>query len=125
VKYLLDVSTLIALLWPQHVHHERVTAWRADKQLVLCPITELGFVRVSTSPAFNLSMADARKLLADFIADEKPDFIPADRRALDGEIAPTSGKTTDWYLANLAAAHGMKWATLDEQARHPAAVLIC
>jgi hypothetical protein len=81
-------------------------------------------VRVSTGPAFNATMADARQALADFIADEKPDFIPADIRALDGEPSPSSGKTTDWYLANLAAQHGMKLATLDQAAQHPAAVLI-
>jgi hypothetical protein len=124
VKYLLDVSTLIALLWPQHVHHQRARSWMAGRSPVLCPITELGFIRVSTSSVFNLDMDSARKLLADFIADEKPEWIPADTRALDGVPAPTSAKTTDWYLANLAAAHGLKWATLDEKARHPAAELV-
>jgi hypothetical protein len=69
-------------------------------------------------------MSDARKALSDFIRDEKPDFIPADTRALDGDPAPSSGKTTDWYLGNLAVAHGMKWATLDARAKHPAAVLV-
>jgi hypothetical protein len=69
-------------------------------------------------------MSDARRPLADFIRDEKPDSIPASARALDGEPAPTSGKTTDRYLANLAAAHGMKWATLDAGAKHPAALLV-
>lgn len=124
MKYLLDVSTLIALIWPSHPQHALSAAWRKGKDLALCPITELGFVRVSTSPAFNATMPDARKALTDFIADEKPEFIPADVRALDGEIAPTSGKTTDWYLANLAAAHGMMWATLDQGAKHPAAELV-
>ena len=90
----------------------------------LSAYTELGFVRVSTSPAFNATMADARRALADFIRDDKPDFIPADARALDGEIPPTSGKTTDFYLANLAAKHGLKLATFDGSINHPAADLI-
>lgn len=124
MKHLLDVSTLIALLWPQHVHHGRARAWLAGRSVVLCPITELGFLRVSTSSAFNLDMDSARKLLADFIADEQPGLIPADTRALDGLPAPTSAMTTDWYLANLAVAHGLKWATLDDKARHPAAELV-
>lgn len=124
MKYLLDVSTLIALIWPSHVHHKQASAWRKGKQLVLCPITELGFIRVSTSPTFNASMADARKALGDFLADEKPDWIPADIRGLDGDIAPGSAKTTDWYLANLATSHGMRWATFDRSAKHPAAELI-
>jgi len=124
VKYLLDVSTLIALVWPSHVHHAQVTSWKNGKALAICPITELGFVRVSTGPAFNASMVDVRRALADFIHDEKPEFVPADIRALDGDPAPTSRKTTDWYLANLARKHGMKWATLDLSAKHPAAVVV-
>ena len=124
MKYLLDVSMLIALIWPNHVHHKRASAWLKGKKMVLCPITELGFIRVSTSAAFNASMLDARKALKDFVEDQKPEWLPADLRALDGEVAPASGKTTDWYLANLAAAHGMRWATLDQSAKHPAAELV-
>jgi len=114
----------VALIWPQHVHHKKAADWIIGKKVVLCLITELGFIRVSTSAAFNASMADARKALNDFIADEKPQWIPADLRALEGEIAPSSGKTTDWYLANLAAANGMRWATFDQSARHSAAELV-
>lgn len=67
--HLLDVSTLIALIWPSHVHHSQASTWRQDKKLALCPITELGFIRVSTSPAFNAAMPDARQALADFIGN--------------------------------------------------------
>jgi hypothetical protein len=62
--------------------------------------------------------------LADFLADEEPEFIPADTRALEGEVAPSSSQSTDWYLGNLAKAHSMKWATLDTSATHPAAELV-
>jgi predicted nucleic acid-binding protein len=117
----MDVNSLIALIWPSHVHHTRVTAWRPGKALVLCPITELGFIRVSTSSAFNATMADSRQALADFIRDEKAEFIPADSRALDGATAPSSKATTDWYLANLATAHAIKLATLDAGITHSAA----
>ena len=111
MKLLLDVSALVALLWKTHVHHQRAVAWRKDKTIALCPITELGFIRVCTSPAYNLAMNDARKLLSDFIHDEKLQFIPAGTRTLDGVPAPSSSKSTDWYWANLAGAHGMKLAT--------------
>ena len=122
--YLLDVSTLVALLWHTHVNNAKAVAWAADKTLAVCPLTELGFVRVVTSPAFNATMAQARATLKDFLQKQSPQFIPADARALDGETAPSSGKTTDWYLANLAKAHGMKWATLDKKANHPNAELV-
>jgi len=124
VKYLLDVSTIVALLWSEHADHAKTTAWAAGKKLAVCPLTELGFIRVATSPAFNATMADARTVLENFIKSEKPDFVPADSRALDGAVAPSSAKTTDWYLANLASRHGMKWATLDTRADHPARSLV-
>jgi predicted nucleic acid-binding protein len=123
-KYLLDVSTIVALLWKSHTHNSRAEAWAKGKALAVCPITELGFIRVVTSTAYNATMEDAREVLADWLKHNSPEFIPADLRALDGAAAPTSAKTTDWYLANLAEAKGMKWATLDTRANHPAAELI-
>ena len=124
MKVLLDVSTLVALLWENHVHHVRVETWAKGKTLVLCPITELGFVRVSSSPAHNATVREAREVLGDFIRVFSPEFIPADACQLDTQAAPTSGKTTDWYLAELAEKHGLKWATLDQNAAHPAALVI-
>jgi len=124
MTYLLDVSTLLSLIWASSSHHETAKRWRVGKKIALCPITELGFLRVSTSPAFNATMEQSRKALADFIADEGAVFIPADIRALDGKKAITSKTTTDWYLANLAEKWGMKWATLDSRANHSAAEVI-
>ncbi len=124
MKYLLDVSTLVALLWRSHTDHVKTSAWSLGKHLAICPITELGFLRVVTSPAYNASMSQARTALGNFLTACSPEFIPADTRALEGDIAPSSGKTTDWYLANLAKAHSMKWATLDKEANHPNAELV-
>lgn len=124
MTYLLDVSTILALLWHTHSDHAKVSAWAKGKKLAVCPITELGFLRVSTSVAYNAPMDSARKSLKAFLETEKPDWIPADLRALDGAIAPTSGKTTDWYLADLASKHGCKWATLDQSAKHPSTELV-
>lgn len=123
-KYLLDVSVLVALLWRTHANHTKARAWLKGKSLVVCPITELGFLRVVTSPAYNASMRQARETLKDFLETESPEFIPADVRALAGEPARSSAKSTDWYLANLAQAHGMKWATLDMKANHSNADLV-
>jgi len=123
VIYLLDVSVLLALLLETHVHHDRVTAWAEGKQMALCPITELGFIRISVA-VYKSTMAQARQTLLDFQASDAPLFIPASISALAGIPAPDSKKSTDWYLANLAAVHGMKWATLDSLANHPAAELL-
>jgi predicted nucleic acid-binding protein len=124
MTHLLDVNTLIALIWTESrppFHRQSMVRWQ---DLALCPISELGFIRISTSQAFNLSMPDARKALHDFISDENPRFIPCDLRAMDGDPAPSSGKITDWYLANLAGKHRMKLATLDAGLKHPAAEIL-
>jgi len=121
VSYLLDVNALVALIWASHVDHDRAMRWREGKTLTLCPLTELGFLRVSTSPAFNARMTDARQALRAFIEEESPGFIAADVRALTGVEPPHSRSTTDYYLANLAAKHGLKLATFDRGIEHPAA----
>jgi toxin-antitoxin system PIN domain toxin len=126
MTHLLDVNTLIALIWPSHVHHSKAKAWRIGKSLALCPISELGFIRISTNPTgqFNSSMPDARQALQDFIREEKPQFIPCDAHGLDGTAAPSSAKSTDWYLANLAAKYNARLATLDASLSHQAAEVI-
>jgi predicted nucleic acid-binding protein len=45
--YLLAVSALLALLWETHEFNERVTRWQEDQSLALCPLVELGFLRIS------------------------------------------------------------------------------
>jgi predicted nucleic acid-binding protein len=122
--YLLDVSVLMALLWETHVHNRRVTAWQAGRQLAVCPITEIGFLRISTQPNFGLSVADARKALKDWKAVRHPHFFPCDLEALDTDPPATGTHTTDFYLASLAAKHGMELATLDEGIKHKAAFVI-
>jgi len=124
MNYLLDVSTLVALLTETHAHNKVTRAWFAGKKAVLCPFSELGFIRVTMSPAHNFTMEQARRALADFYRDEPAEFLAADISALDGQQSPSAGKSTDWYLANLAKHHGLKWATLDKTASHPARELI-
>jgi toxin-antitoxin system PIN domain toxin len=123
MSHLLDVNVLVALLTSTHIHHGQAQAWAAGKAVTICPVTELGFIRIATGPG-KATMANARKVLADFIRQEKPSFIPADLSALDGQPAPSSTTTTDWYLANLAARHGLKLATFDKAITHPDADLI-
>ena len=50
---LLDVNVLVALAWPNHIHHERAVAWFEQHHAdgwATCPITESSFVRVSSNP---------------------------------------------------------------------------
>lgn len=49
-----DVNVLIALAWPNHVHHAATWAWfkaHQEEGWATCPLTEAGFVRVSCNPS--------------------------------------------------------------------------
>jgi predicted nucleic acid-binding protein len=123
MRYLLDVSTLLALLWEDHEAHSRVKRWQSLEDLAVCPITELGFLRISTQ-ALGADMEHARQSLAAWLDLRQPAFVPCDQRALAGQEAPTGGRTTDFYLAHLADVYGMQLATLDEKIKHNAAFLV-
>lgn len=111
--YLLDVNMVIAAIWEDHTHHARADAWLQGKSVALCPLSELGFLRVSTHPkALKASMSDANSLLTDFWDRAKPDFVPCDLAAV-GLKAQKTDQVTDTYLVLLAEHHGMKLATMD------------
>jgi predicted nucleic acid-binding protein len=124
MTYLLDVSTLIALLWDLHVHNERATRWQEKATLAICPLTELGFLRISTQPSFGATVAEARKMLRDWKRARKPEFVPCDLDSLDSDEPSTGTRTTDFYLASLAAKHGMRLAMLAESIGHKAVFVI-
>lgn len=121
MKYLLDASALIALGLKEHAHRPAMSAWAEGRDLVVCPLAELAFLRI-VSGTYKLPMTVTRNILAD--CTRGMDFLPCDMRALDGLAAPTGGKTTDFYMANLAEKAGMRWATLDTTSGHPAAEVI-
>lgn len=124
MKYLLDINILFSGLWSTHSKHAAVRAWLQNKDVVLCPICELGFLRISTHPrALNQTMATAIRVLDQFIKDAKADWIPDDLPGRQS-TAKTSDSATDEYLANLASKHGLKLATLDENLSHPSVELV-
>src|SRR5690349_5155701 len=112
MKHLLDVNVVIAGTVTSHPRHTLVSAWLAGKSVVLCPLSELGFLRITTHPRIGLSMADARKSLQNFATFTGAERIPADLPALDS-YPRTSSQVTDHYLADLAVKHNLKLATLD------------
>lgn len=57
---LLDVNVLVALAWPNHVHHSAAHSWFDEvgrAGFATCPVTQSGFVRVSSN---NRAIPDAR-----------------------------------------------------------------
>jgi predicted nucleic acid-binding protein len=125
MKHLLDVNMLIAGIVQTHSQHVLARAWLPGKQIVLCPIVELGFLRISTNnkSAIGLTMERAREALERFASERKTDRITDDLLAL-GSHPRTSDEVIDCYLADLATKHGFKLATFDRQLNHPSAELI-
>ena len=124
MTYLLDVNALLAAIIQNHPNHAVADTWLQNKKLAVCPLSELGFLRISTHPkACNHRMSVARQALQDFLAHNQVEFIVADVPALKA-AAPKSGDLTDGYLSELAARHNAKLATLDAGIKHAAVELI-
>lgn len=125
--YLLDVNLLIALTWTNHVHHGRAHDWfdSLTSGWATTPITESGFLRLSTNERVvgtAVSMAGALDLLDairstdghQFVADESSFGAPT----IDlGEMV-TSRQVTDAHLVDLAASSSLVLATLDRGIPH-------
>lgn len=121
MRYLLDVSALIAYGFRRHDFHDRIGAWmrtRKSDRFLTCSLTELGFVRVlGNVRTYGMDVAHAKSLLQDLkTRKELPlEFIKDgnDISALPAWVkSPT--QTTDGHLLQLAIANGAVLATLDE-----------
>ena len=125
MKYLLDVNVLLAGIIETHPHYARAQAWLKGREIVLCPIGELGFLRISSSKqgGINIEMAIARAGLEKFSTERKADRIADDLPALDSH-PKISTQVTDHYLADLAQKHGIKLATFDAGLKHPSVELL-
>ncbi|HXT13359.1 MAG TPA: hypothetical protein VN873_17515 [Candidatus Angelobacter sp.] len=111
MKHLLDVNVLLAAIWATHADNGKTLAWLEEKSIALCPIAELGFLRISTNPksTFGATMDKAREALQTFKRERKAQRIADDLEALDSS-SKTSSQLTDSYLADLAEKHGFKLA---------------
>jgi len=121
--FLLDINVLIALAWPSHVHHGQSQRWFASNRkagFTTCPLTEAGFVRLSSNPKFTpkaVSPVAALALLAQIIALPEHEFWPDDLplHSAIGGSRPIVGhrQVNDAYLLALAHSEGGIVATLD------------
>jgi toxin-antitoxin system PIN domain toxin len=124
MKHLLDVNLLLAAIWKNHPHNSAAFSWLKGKTVVLCPIVELGFLRISSNKsAINVPMSDARSALEQFSAERAAERIADDLPALEAK-ARKSEEVTDSYLAALADKHGFKLATFDKNLSHQSVELI-
>ena len=83
-SYLLDTNVLLALAWPNHVHHRDAVEWfraRGSLGFATCPLTQTGFVRISSNPSFTahaVTPGEAIALLARLTAMPGHAFWPDD-----------------------------------------------
>jgi len=124
--YLLDTNVLIALLWPSHVQHDLAVKWftrRRSKGWATCPLTEAGFVRIVSNPAFSrdaVTPREAAGVLAANTAAKDHSFWPAEPPfanavAFTGVRLVGHQQVTDAYLLGLALHRGGVLATLDQR----------
>jgi toxin-antitoxin system PIN domain toxin len=124
LTYLLDVNLLIALAWPSHIHHMQAQDWFARKGAkgwASCPISQAGFVRVSSNPKFidgAVSPLEAITLLKKVTHSTKHEFW-RDEVNLAGKTDPVFNylvghrQVTDAYLLALAVLHAGMLASFD------------
>ncbi|MCH7875398.1 MAG: PIN domain-containing protein [Gemmatimonadetes bacterium] len=123
---LLDVNVLIALAWPNHVHHAAAVAWftaHRDGGWATCPVTESGFVRVSSNthvipeakrPAEAIAVLRALTALnghrfwSDDVSFCQSSFIAPARIVSHGQV-------TDAHLVALALHRQGRLATFDRR----------
>ena len=122
--YLLDVNVLIALAWPQHVHHRVAHSWfdkAGCKRWASCPLTQLAFVRISSNTkiiANAVSPRAAMQALSQMTALPGHQFWPDDL-PLSGLASFSSAalvghrQVTDAYLVEVARHRHGVLATLD------------
>lgn len=126
-RYLLDVNVLISLFDPAHANHEAAHSWFAEigsKAWASCPLTENGFVRVtshSSYPTVDVRPEEAIARLRIFTRKHPghefwPDSVSlTDDNIFDGACIAGSGQVTDSYLLGLAKEHKGKLATFDRR----------
>lgn len=118
---LLDVNVLVALMWDSHVHHVAARDWFAERSAAgwaTCPLTETGFVRVSSNPKVlpsPISVSDAIMVLAELRRLEGHRFLVDDVSPTDQGLPELSGyrQVTDAHLLALARRHGMPLVSFD------------
>ena len=121
MTFLLDVNLLMALLWENHEQHQSARAWlRRVTAFATCPVSQLGFARVSSHPLLGYSLLpdQAFGVLRRFLADSRHRFVPDDLNCTDRvvrtDLMGGANQVTDHYLVALARQHGLTLATFDE-----------
>jgi toxin-antitoxin system PIN domain toxin len=123
---LVDVNVWMALLAPRHVHHEASDRWfaaLAPSAGGMCRMVQLGVIRLlgnaSVMGPDAIPAAQAWKILAQLMEDERLDFLP-EPRGIEAVLpdlfsypVPTGKLVGDAYLAAFAIASRRTMFTTD------------
>ncbi|MSV29367.1 MAG: VapC toxin family PIN domain ribonuclease [Bryobacterales bacterium] len=123
---LLDVNVLLALAWPNHIHHVAAHRWFTEKYAAgwaTCPLTQLGFGRLAMQPAvvkIPILFGDVMEALARMTANGAHTFWPVEGGLADirDEIRVRvvgHQQLTDAVLLDLAIRHQGRLATFDKR----------
>lgn len=128
MTFLLDLNLLLALAWPSHVHHDVAHGWFESEdspRWATCPLTQLGFIRLSSNPLFTTDAVTpdaALEMLGVMTARDEHVFWSDDLDCIASGLPVglrISGhrQVTDAYLFSLARARSGCLATLDRRIR--------
>ena len=121
-----DVNLLLALAWPNHQFHGPARRWFGDRSgtWITCPLTQLGFVRLSSNPAFTphaTTPLEATLLLAAMTAHPQHRFLADSEAVVSGVFQHLAGRLeghqqlTDAYLVALATSNEARLVTFDRR----------
>ena len=118
---LLDTNVLLALAWPNHQHHAQAHAWfavKAKRGWATCAFTQLGFIRLSSNPAYAadaVSPPDAATLLRQWTRQKGHRFWASPRADEARIYARAIGhqQVNDAWLVEVARCNSARLVTLD------------
>jgi uncharacterized protein len=129
--HLPDINVWIALAVAEHVHYEPAAEWLREPldssskdEIAFCRVTQMGFLRLLTSPkamgkdALTVGQAwdflDGLRNQQKFIFADEPSNLELEWRSpTHGRHSIATGSWTDAYLAAFAATAGYTLATFD------------
>jgi uncharacterized protein len=124
---LLDVNVLLGWLWPAHQTHAAAMKWMKSLgggQWASCPITQMGFLRIVTNPAFSPDVpnwSEASSILLNHTSNRQSHVFWQDSLTIDeidrrfGKSIKGSGQITDAYLLALAIRNKGRLVTFDHR----------
>ena len=117
--HLFDGNVLVAMMLPDHPHHQRVHHWLAtvrEDAFATCSVTEGTLLRLHIQFAGDKSIDAAWKAIASIHAHPRHRFLADGFSYIEVNPVRLTGhrQITDAWLVELAKRHDAKLATLDE-----------